>query len=129
LPQALALRKLNPARQHPRAAQCAEQAVMRSGHPSVEQLEEVLRESGVQWIEPALTAWWRMRPKSGGGDLPPMRIPCCTAVRAGGRPGATCHQRRPGRSLGNKVAAAKMLGISWQLCMHAWNCLIFRQYV
>ncbi len=115
--QALALMQAQPWRGNIRELRnVLEQAAMRSDSTriEVEQLEEVLRESGVQWIEPALAGVVAdASPKPIGGDpaadadtlLRPLSEQVAALERRAIEAALAAHQ-------GNKVAAAKMLGIS-----------------
>jgi transcriptional regulator with PAS, ATPase and Fis domain len=115
--QALALMQAQPWRGNIRELRnVLEQAAMRSDSTriEVEQLEEVLRESGVQWIEPALASVAAdVAPKPVGGDLAAdaesLLQPLSEQVAALER---RAIEAALAANQGNKVAAAKMLGIS-----------------
>jgi DNA-binding NtrC family response regulator len=117
-PQALALLQAQPWRGNIRELRnVLEQAAMRSDSTRIEvaQLEEVLRESGVQRIEPALSTMVADAPPKpaaagqAGADAQALLAPLAEQV-------ADLERRAIHAALaanqGNKVAAAKMLGIS-----------------
>jgi len=115
--QALALLQAQPWRGNIRELRnVLEQAAMRcdSTRIEVEQLEDVLRESGVQWIEPALAnVVADAVPKLASGEQSPdadtLLLPLSQQVAALER---RAIEAALAANKGNKVAAAKMLGIS-----------------